>query len=123
VPKEELITSATRDYVNTAKWAQALHHQFKDVDGLIWMSKQRDRDRALLLFGDRLRGVLSGTRVGGPLGRNDELHQAILAAALRAGIDAGRRLEIRSELRHSLPGRFTFRFAEDCRPSSGSGPG
>jgi RES domain len=89
LPKEELITSAARDYVDTAKWAQALHHQFKDVDGLIWMSKQRDRDRALLLFGDRLRAVLSGTRVGGPLVRNDELRQAILAAALRAGIDAG----------------------------------
>ena len=32
--------------------------------------------------------VLSGTRIGGPLVRNDVLRQAILAAALRAGIDA-----------------------------------
>ena len=87
VPKDELITSPARDYADTAKWAQALHRQFSDVDGLIWMSKQRDRDRALLLFGDRVRGALSGTLVAGPLARHDELRQAVVAAALRAGID------------------------------------
>ena len=88
VPKEELITSPARDYPATARWAEALHHQFKDVDGLVWMSKQRDRDRALMLFGDRVRGALTGTRIGGPLARNAELREAILALALRAGIAA-----------------------------------
>lgn len=88
VPKEELITSAARDYHLTAKWAQALHHQFADADGLVWMSRQRDRDRSLVLFGDRVKGVLSGALVGAPLARNDVLRQTILAAALRAGIDA-----------------------------------
>ena len=88
VPKEELIASPARDYVDTARWAEALHRQYKDVDGLVWMSRQRDRDRAMLLFGDRVKGVLSGTRIGRPLVRNDALRQAILAAALRAGIDA-----------------------------------
>ena len=88
VPKDELISSPARAYIETARWAEALHHQFKDVDGLVWMSRQRDRDRALVLFGDRVHDKLSGTRVGGPLARNDVLRQAILAAALRAGIDA-----------------------------------
>ncbi len=88
VPKEELIASPARDYAQTASWAQALHHQFDDLDGLVWMSRQRDRDRALVLFGDRLGSGLDGTRIGPPLARNDDLRQAILAAALRAGIDA-----------------------------------
>ena len=88
VPKEELIASPAREYADTAKWAEALHRQCKDSDGLVWMSRQRDRDRAVLLFGDRVKGALSGTRIGGPLVRNDALRQAILAAALRAGIDA-----------------------------------
>lgn len=88
VPKEELIASPSRDYPATAAWAQALHHRFADVDGLVWMSRQRDRDRSVVLFGDRVKGVLAGTRIGGPLARNDGLRQAILAAALRAGIDA-----------------------------------
>lgn len=88
VPKEELIASPSRDYPDTALWAQAVHQQFDDVDGLLWMSRQRDRDHALLLFGDRAKGVLSGRRVGGPLVRNSSLRDAVLAAALRAGIDA-----------------------------------
>ena len=88
VPKEELIASPSRDYPNTARWAQALHRQFHDVDGLLWMSRQRDRDHALVLFGDRLDGVLSGRRIGGPLVRNSALREAVLAAALRAGIEA-----------------------------------
>lgn len=88
VPKEELITSPSRDYPKTAMWAQALHRQFSDVDGLLWMSRQRDRDHALVLYGDRLDGVLSGRRVGGPLARNSALRDAMLAAALRAGIEA-----------------------------------
>ncbi|WP_454709183.1 RES family NAD+ phosphorylase [Delftia acidovorans] len=88
VPKEELIASPSRDYPATAAWAQALHQQFSDVDGLLWMSRQRDRDHALVLFGDRLTGALSGRRVGGPLARNTALRDAVLAAALRAGIEA-----------------------------------
>lgn len=88
VPKEELIASPSRDYLDTAAWAQALHQQFSDVDGLLWMSRQRDRDHALVLFGDRVNGVLSGRRVGGPLARNAALRDAVLAAALRAGIEA-----------------------------------
>lgn len=88
VPKEELITSPARCYVDTAKWAAALYRKFPDLDGLLWMSRQRDRDRALVLFGDRVGAALIGTRIGGPLARNNTLRQAILAAALRAGIDA-----------------------------------
>lgn len=88
IPKEELIASPARDYVATARWAEALHRECKDADGLVWMSRQRDRDKAVLLFGDRMKGALAGTRIGGPLARNDALRQAILAAALRAGIEA-----------------------------------
>jgi len=87
VPKEELIASPSRDYPGTATWAEVLHHQVSDVDGLLWMSRQRDRHHALVLFGDRLDGVLSGRRIGGPLARNTALRDAVLAAALRAGIE------------------------------------
>lgn len=88
VPKHELITSPARNYPLTARWAEALHRQCADADGLLWMSRQRDRDHALLLFGDRVAGVLGGMRIGAPLARNAVLRDAVLAAALRAGIDA-----------------------------------
>ncbi|MCL2590927.1 MAG: RES family NAD+ phosphorylase [Betaproteobacteria bacterium] len=86
VPKEELVTSPSRDYPDTARWAEALHRQCRDVDGLIWMSRQRDRDRALVLFGDRVGGKLIGLPDGGALRNNERLRQAIINLALRAGI-------------------------------------
>ncbi len=88
VPKSELIASAPIDYLDTARWAEALHQQCPDVDGLLWMSRQRDRDQALLLFGDRVGAALTGTRMGTALRGNDVLRQAILTLALRVGIDA-----------------------------------
>lgn len=88
VPKAELIASAPFDYLDTARWAQAFHHQCPDVDGLLWMSRQRDRDQALVLFGDRAGSALTGTRMGTALRGNDVLRQAILALALRVGIEA-----------------------------------
>lgn len=88
VPKSELIASAPIDYLETARWAAAIHRQFADVDGLLWMSRQRDRDQAVMLFGDRAGNALTGTRMGAALRADDNLRQAILALALRVGIDA-----------------------------------
>jgi hypothetical protein len=88
VTKAELIASAPIDYPDTARWAEAIHHQFPDVDGLVWMSRQRDRDQALVLFGDRVDKALVGTRMGPALRSNDTLRQAVLTLALRVGIDA-----------------------------------
>ena len=90
VPKAELIGSAPIDYRETAQWAQAIHHQCPRVDGLLWMSRQRDRDQAVVLFGDRVAGAPVGARMGTALRGNDVLRQAILALALalRVGIDA-----------------------------------
>ncbi len=88
VPKAELIASAPIDYLDTARWTEAIHHQCPDVDGLMWMSRQRDRDQALILFGDRTGTALTGTRMGTALRGNDVLRQAILALALRVGIEA-----------------------------------
>jgi RES domain len=87
VPKAELITSPPIDYLATARWAEAIHHRFPGVDGLVWMSRQRDRDQALMLFGDRAGASLTGARMGTALRGNDVLRQAILTLALRVGID------------------------------------
>lgn len=87
VPKLELTASAARAYPQTGQWAQALHQQCPQLDGLVWMSRQRDRDLALVLFGDRAGDALTGERIGGPLARNAELREQILIVALRAGIE------------------------------------
>ncbi|MDR2882013.1 MAG: RES family NAD+ phosphorylase [Azoarcus sp.] len=86
IPREELVASPSRDYLATARWAEALYRQCRDADGLIWMSRQRDRDRALVLFGDRVGNRLTGLPDGRALRNNERLRQAIITLALRAGI-------------------------------------
>ena len=54
VSRNSLITTSPSLYRNTARWAQAIHHQFPDVDGLLWTSNQCDPDTAYLFFGDRV---------------------------------------------------------------------
>ena len=52
--RELLIGSYARQYDRTAQWANAIHAQFEDIQGLIWTSNLCDPDDALLLFGDRV---------------------------------------------------------------------
>ncbi|XOV85309.1 MAG: RES family NAD+ phosphorylase [bacterium] len=54
VTRNALIASNAKHYGATAAWAEAIHHQFSDIDGLIWTSNQCDPDSAFLLFGDRV---------------------------------------------------------------------
>src|SRR3954451_17103568 len=51
----ELIESDSRSYPRTAAWARPLHDHSERVDGLLWVSRQRDTSRALILFGDRVK--------------------------------------------------------------------
>ena len=87
VPRSELIDSAALDYPATARWAEAIHHRFPRVDGMVWMSRKLDSGQALVLFGDRLGDDLEGTRVSGILRTDDALRQVIVRLALRAGIE------------------------------------
>ncbi len=41
-------------YGQTVQWAVAVHVSFPHLDGLVWTSRQHDRDFACLLFGDRV---------------------------------------------------------------------
>ena len=52
--RNSLITTSPSLYRDTARWAEAIHHQFPDVDGLLWTSNQCDPDTAYLFFGDRV---------------------------------------------------------------------
>jgi hypothetical protein len=89
IPKSELINSAPIDYLSTAKWAQAIYNSFPNVDGLVWMSRQRDRDQAVVLFGDRIGPDITGHRVGGALKGNTVFRDLIITLAIRVGIDVG----------------------------------
>lgn len=53
ITEGELIHSTGEDYLDTRKWAMAIHAQHPDVQGLVWVSKQCSPDKAYIFFGDR----------------------------------------------------------------------
>ena len=57
VTREQLVGSLPTQFEQTMRWAQAIHSQFTDVDGLLWTSNQCDPAIAYVLFGDRVREV------------------------------------------------------------------
>lgn len=54
IKRTQLIASSPKLYSQTAAWAEAIHRQFQDVDGLEWTSNQCDPSTAYLFFGDRV---------------------------------------------------------------------
>ena len=54
ISREELISSGPALYGLTAAWAEAVHRDIADADGLVWTSNQCDPDDAYLFFGDRI---------------------------------------------------------------------
>lgn len=54
IKRGELIESEKDIYPQTRKWAEAIHEQCLDVQGLCWVSRQDDRSLAIVLFGDRV---------------------------------------------------------------------
>jgi hypothetical protein len=59
VTRSQLIETEKDRYPQTRPWAEALHREFPDAQGLTWVSRQDDTARAYVLFGDRIpAGVL-----------------------------------------------------------------
>lgn len=54
ITRRELIASSPKLYAQTAEWAETIHHEFPNAEGLIWTSNQCDPDDGYLFFGDRV---------------------------------------------------------------------
>lgn len=86
VTRLNLIEASQRQYSRTAAWARALHACDDCIDGLVWVSRQNDGTRSIILFGDRVPG--SALRVLGPSLplKSGPGYDAVLRAADQAGI-------------------------------------
>jgi hypothetical protein len=84
---EELTTCGAPYYPQTAAWARALHAHPRQVDGLLWISRQRNTSQAIVLFGGRVEAddLALAPEVPVPLGAGAGL-DAVSAAANRVGI-------------------------------------
>lgn len=59
VERKQLIDTEKDQYPATRQWAEAVHAQCPDGQGLCWTSRQDDSAQAVMLFGDRIApGVL-----------------------------------------------------------------
>lgn len=56
VTRKQLIDTEKDQYPATRKWAEAIHRQYPEAQGLCWVSRQDDSARAVVLFGDRIAG-------------------------------------------------------------------
>ena len=54
IARADLIESDKDIYPQTRPWAEAIHAQCPDIQGLCWVSRQDDTARAIILFEDRL---------------------------------------------------------------------
>lgn len=54
IRRSQLIDTEADHYPYTRTWATAVHEQCQDLDGLCWVSRQHDRETAVMLFGDRV---------------------------------------------------------------------
>jgi hypothetical protein len=58
IQRNQLIDTTKVHYPRTRRWAEALHRQFPQAQGLCWTSRQEDHAQAVMLFGDRLKSSL-----------------------------------------------------------------
>lgn len=82
--RAQLLEPGPSHYARTARWGEALHAAFADIDGLVWRSRQHDESDCMLFFGDRVRN--------GDLGVDQQITfetpagwKMLLEAAARAG--------------------------------------
>ncbi|HSG40633.1 MAG TPA: RES family NAD+ phosphorylase, partial [Thermoanaerobaculia bacterium] len=82
----KLIEVPESQYPRTATWARALHACDSRIDGLIWVSRQNDGTRSIILFGDRVpSSALRSIKPPLPL-RDGPGFKAVVEAADQGGI-------------------------------------
>ena len=88
VQRKQLIDTEKDQYPATRRWAEAIHAEHPDIQGLSWISRQDDSARAVMLFGDRLpKGVLQQVGASRSLLKDEQTYAQLLNLADRIGVD------------------------------------
>lgn len=87
VSRVQLIETEKSGYPATRRWAEAIHAAHPDVQGLCWVSRQHDREQALMLYGDRVPpGALAPQGASSSLLEDAALHARLVDLADRLGV-------------------------------------
>ena len=85
---KQLIDTEKDQYPATRRWAEALHAQHPEIQGLSWISRQDDSARAVMLFGDRIpKGALHQVGDSRSLLKEEQTYAQLLNLADRIGVD------------------------------------
>ncbi|MER9237064.1 RES family NAD+ phosphorylase [Mesorhizobium sp. M0622] len=87
IKRSQIIDTEKDLYPATRIWAEAIHAQCPDIQGLCWISRQDDRALAVTLFGDRIPAkmlVQSGASLD--LTGDPEVYSDLLELADRIGV-------------------------------------
>lgn len=85
--RADLIDTEADTYPSTRAWAEAFHAQCPGAQGLTWISRQDDRARALMLFGDRVpAGSLTPNGPGQGLLGTPSVYEDLIVLAARIGV-------------------------------------
>lgn len=88
VERRQLLDTEKDRYPATRPWAQAIHAQCPEVQGLCWVSRQDDSALAVMLFGDRVaRGVLRQVTASRRLLEDADTYDAVLNLAQQIGVN------------------------------------
>jgi hypothetical protein len=88
VQRKQLIDTEKDQYPTTRRWAEAIHAQHPDIQGLSWISRQDDSARAVMLFGDRMpKGSLQQVGDSRSLLKDEQTYGKLLNLADRIGVD------------------------------------
>jgi hypothetical protein len=87
VPRKQLIDTEKDQYPATRQWAEAIHRQCPEAQGLSWVSRQDDSARAFVLFGDRISaGALRQRGHSRNILEDAEAYDEVLDLADRIGV-------------------------------------
>lgn len=88
VARSQIIDTEKDQYPITRRWAEAIHKQCPDVQGICWTSRQDDSAQALIVFGDRLKkGVLQRVGASRNLVSDSKAYGEVLVLAEQIGVD------------------------------------
>lgn len=87
VARKQLIDTEKDQYPATRLWAEAIHRQCPQAQGLSWVSRQDDSARAVMLFGGRISGgTLQVLGVSHSLTEDASTYDVVLDLTERIGV-------------------------------------
>jgi len=84
--RQQVIDTPRSGYPTTRLWSPAAHMSAADVDGMIWVSRKYDQERAMVLFGDRVTADNIVTLSSHSVTENSGTLETIFEFAQRSGI-------------------------------------